>query len=120
MRLITLLFGLVLMVLAGLWFFTPVLDSTYSKHAPQYAHPRSAAKQSGPAATSGGTRGAAPEARTAQRSSGTSGGGISSKALADNVMSMINVGAGILGAWFTFMSYRMQVRDRQRRRRDEA
>ena len=116
MRLIMMLFGLILMVLAGLWFFTPVLDSTYSRHAPSYAHPRTAAKQAAPA---NATRGVAPDAKSASRSS-SSGNSISSKALADNLMSMINLGTGVLGALFTYMSYRAQVSNRRRRGRDDV
>ena len=119
MRYVMMLLGLALMLLAGLWFFTPVLDSIYARHAPGYALPHSAAKQTAPTGT---TRGAAPDAKSATRSagqSGGSGGGISSKALADNLMSMINLGTGVLGALFTYMSYRAQVASR-RRRRDEA
>jgi predicted cobalt transporter CbtA len=121
MRFVMMLLGLALMVMAGLWFFTPVLDATYSKHAPGYAHSRSSAPSSAPA---GATRGAAPDAKVASRSagqSGGSGGGISSKALADNVMSMINLGTGVLGALFTYMSYRAQLATRRRRGgRDEV
>ena len=120
MRYVMMLLGLVLMVMAGLWFFTPVLDSTYARHVPQYAHPQTAAKQTAPA---GSTRGAAPDAKSTTRSPSPSAGSgttISSKALADNVMSMINLGTGVLGALFTYMSYRAQVANRRRRVRDEV
>ena len=121
MRFVMMLLGLALMVMAGLWFFTPVLDATYSKHAPSYAHSRSTAPSSAPA---GATRSAAPDAKSATRSAGSSGGsggGISSKALADNLMSMINLGTGVLGAFFTYMSYRAQLASRRRRAgRDEV
>jgi hypothetical protein len=117
MRFLAMLVGLGLMVLAGLWFFTPVLDSTYSRHVPQYANPRHAAKA--PATGGAVTRGAAPEAARSARApssgaGGDPGGSISSKALAENVLSMVNLGAGLIGAWFTYLSYRMQVRSRRR------
>ena len=107
MRIVTMILGLALMVLAGLWFFTPVLDTAYSSHAPGIArsHGKSAALQTP------GTRSAAPNAPNASSSSQ-----IGSKALADNVMSMINLGTGLLGAWFTFMSYRLQSGSRRRER----
>ena len=101
MRFLMMLVGFVLMVLAGLWFFTPVLDSTYARHAPGIAqsHSRSTAP--------GGTRSTTPAPGTSS-SSGQSGqstsGQIGSKALADNFMSMINGLTGILGAVFTFLS----------------
>ena len=106
MRIVTMILGLALMVLAGLWFFTPVLDTAYSSHAPGIArsHGKSAALQTP------GTRSASPNASTSSSSQ------IGSKALADNVMSMINLGTGILGAWFTFMSYRLQSGSRRRER----
>ena len=114
MRFVMLLLGLGLIALAGLWFFTPVLDSTYARHLPgiSQSHSRSGA----PAGAPGGqARGASPGAGApAASSSGTVQ--IGSKALADNLMSIVNVATGLLGAIFTFMSYRAQVS--QRRGRD--
>ena len=111
MRFITMLLGLALIALAGLWFFTPVLDSTYARHAPGIAqsHNRSAAPAAAPGGASRGPA-SAPSAN-----SGSAAMQIGSKALADNFMSMINLGTGILGAWFTFMSYRLQARGRRDR-----
>ena len=107
MRFLLMLFGLAMIILAGLWFFTPVLDAVYVKHVPQYAQSRSAGP--GPAVT--------PGAGGASRSAGAPAGGsgqIVSKALTDNVVSMVNLLAVIMGAWFTFMSYRLQARGSRR------
>lgn len=109
MRFVMMLLGLAMIILAGLWFFTPVLDSTYARVAPSIAQSRTvvAATRSAPPSTT--TRSAAPGASS---TSGQSATAIGSKALAENVMSMINLGSGILGAWFTYMSYRLQTRRR--------
>ena len=112
MRFVTMLLGLAMIVLAGLWFFTPVLDSTYARIAPGLAQSRTtvaAATRSAQPSTT--TRSAAPGASSGG-SAQSAGNTIGSKALAENVMSMINLGSGILGAWFTYMSYRLQTRRR--------
>ena len=116
MRFILLLLGLAMVVLAGLWFFTPVLDATYARHAPGLAQSRVASAPTAATRGPGSTPGAERSAGSAPSSSSTSATQITSKALAENVMSMINLGAGILGAWFTYMSYRLQSRGGDRRR----
>jgi hypothetical protein len=109
MRVVMMLFGLILVGLAGLWFFTPVLDQTYARHAPGLAHARS------PQAKSTAPSGSASAPRSIPQASGSSqsaaAGGIASKNVLDNVMSMINAGTGLLGLWFGWMSYRLQKRD---------
>jgi hypothetical protein len=105
MRFVTMLLGLMLIALAGLWFFTPFLDSTYSRHVPGIAHSKSHSRAAAPGSAPGvQSRSATPSAPAA---SAPGAGQIGSKALADNFMSMVNVGTGILGA---------QIR--QRRERD--
>lgn len=119
MRYITMLLGLALVALAGLWFFTPVLDATYSRHAPGIAHSNSRAAVPNAAAPGGATRGASPStsqgAPSNRSGNRTDGSQIGTKALADNFMSMINLGTGILGAWFTYLSYRQNSRSRRDR-----
>lgn len=114
MRFVMMVLGLALMAAAGLWFFTPVLDQTYARVAPQLTTSQTVASRSAAPASTSATRGAAPAA--APSATPSSSVATVNKALAENVMSMINLGTGILGALFTFMSYRLQVRDRQRRR----
>jgi zona occludens toxin (predicted ATPase) len=117
MRLIV---GLVLLALAGLWFFTPVLDSTYAKHAPgiAQAHKRTAndrsavdsqtrSRSSGNQSSRAGSQGSTPAASSASFD-------IGSKAIMDNFMSMINLFMGFLGTLFTFLSYRAQVGNKRR------
>ena len=38
MRTVMMILGLIMIVLAGLWFFTPVLDGAYSRYTPGIAH----------------------------------------------------------------------------------
>jgi hypothetical protein len=115
-----LMFGLVLLALAGLWFFTPVLDSTYSRHAPgvAHAHKRSGGDRSvadnpnrSRSAANQPSRGGSQPAATA---ASTASFAIGSKAIMDNVMSMINLFMGFLGTLFTFLSYRAQVSNKRR------
>ena len=109
MRFVMMLVGLGLMVLAGLWFFTPVLDATYARHAPGIAQSHARTSATAPS----GTRSTVPAPSS---SSGQSSAQVGSKALADNFMSMINVLTGILGAVFTFLSYRAQASQGRRAR----
>jgi hypothetical protein len=109
MRFVMMLAGLALVALAGLWFFTPVLDQTYARHAPGLAHARSsgaAAPRAG--AAQGGVLRQGPS--SAQKTT-TAVSAIASKNILDNAMSLINAGTGLLGLWFGWMSYRLQVRD---------
>ena len=112
MRFVMMLLGLGMIALAALWFFTPVLDSTYARIAPGIAQSRTTVTAATRAAQpSTATRSAAPGS-SAPGIAQSSGASIGSKALAENVMSMINLGSGLLGAWFTYMSYRLQARRR--------
>lgn len=114
MRLLMMLLGLVLVALAGLWFFTPTLDQTYSRHAPSLSQPRWAR---GPASTQGSSQAGPSRQQPSSRGAGPSASSaslIASKNIVDNVMSMINAGTGLLGLWFAWMSYRLQKRDRQK------
>ncbi len=115
MRYVMMLVGLLMIAMAGLWFFTPVLDQAYARHAPQLAHARSArsvTSQSSPSQSSpvqGSVARPGPSGRPVTTTSSASA--IASKNIFDNAMSMINAGTGLLGLWFGWMSYRLQRRE---------
>jgi hypothetical protein len=105
MRFVLFIVGLLLMIAAGLWFFTPYLDSTYARYAPP------AASRTAPSAPTTTNRSAAPSAApSAGSASRAAAPRQESKFGFDNMLSVINFAAGLIGAWFTFMSYRLQRR----------
>ena len=108
MRFVIMLLGLAMLALAGLWFFTSALDPVYSRHVPHLAHARAVKSTSAPASAPRSSS-SAPQVTQA-----SAAGAIGSKAVTDNVMSMINLGAGIAQAYFTYMSYRLQQRQGRR------
>lgn len=115
MRIVLMIVGLFLVVMAGLWFFTPVLDQTYARHAPGISHSRGAQRASvGTSSTQNGAVRQQPSASRSSSASTSSSSVIGSKDIVDNVMSMINAGTGLLGLWFGWMSYRLQLRDSRR------
>lgn len=113
MRFVMMVLGLGMLALAGLWFFTSALDPIYSRHVPQIAHARTFG--GGSATTSSRPVGTASSPQASKSAPQAAGSAVGSKAITDNFMSMINVGAGLAGAYFTYMSYRLQQRQGRRR-----
>jgi hypothetical protein len=106
LRFLLLIVGLGLMAAAALWFFTPVLDPAWEQITQQRtAQPPVATAPKAPGA---GTRAPATERAPTSRAP--------SKSAFDSIANIINIVAGIVGVWFTFLSYRLQQRHRSQRR----
>ena len=108
MRMLMLVLGLVLMVAAGLWFFTPVLDPVWSKHVgPQIRQAQK--RMEGPPPSSTRDRGFEAAKPSPQASIPIP----ANKFGLDSMFNVINLIAALAGAYFTFQSYRLQLRSRR-------
>jgi hypothetical protein len=109
MRFLLMVLGLLLLVAAGLYFFTPVLDPVYSRHARQ---PQAATRSAAPQATAPrpGATATAPDARARPQPAPQP----VSKLSFDSVLNILNLGFGLVGAWFTYLGYRLQKRAREK------